>query len=75
MKYSETRLRGTHEPVNLSIKTLRAKSSIEYAILSKIVEQSGSVANSFSLSDISVSAATKNIRRSANSAGQWYDIY
>ncbi len=54
----------THEPVNLSRKTRRTKSSMECIIRSRMVEQSGSVASCFSFPDISCSAATKNRRRS-----------
>ena len=55
---------STHDPLSLSMNTLRTKSSIEYTIRSRTVEQSGSVASCFSFSDISVRAATKNNRRS-----------
>ena len=54
----------THEPANLSMNTLRVKSSIEYAILSRIPEQSGSVASWSSFPDISCKAAERNRRRS-----------
>lgn len=56
--------KATHEPVKLSTKTRRTKSSIEYVILSKTTEQSGSVASCFSLPCISPSAAIKNNRLS-----------
>ena len=56
------RVQVTHEPVKLSTKTRRTKSSIEYDILSMITEQSGSVASCFSLPCISPSAAMKNKR-------------
>lgn len=52
----------THEPVRLSRKTRRTKSSIEYNIRSKMIEQSASVASCFSLLCISVNAAMKNAR-------------
>ena len=51
----------TYDPARLSAKTRLTKSSIEYIILSRISEHSGSVASCLSFPDISVSAAVKNI--------------
>lgn len=60
--------KATDEPLSLSMKTRRTKSSMEWIIRSKIVEQSGSVASCFSFSAISVKPATKNSRLSAKKA-------
>ena len=61
-QFTKSRFQVTHEPVKLSMKTRRTKSSIEYIILSKTTEQSGSVASCFSLPCISSRAAIKNRR-------------
>ena len=61
-QFTSSGFQVTHEPVKLSTKTRRTKSSIEYDILSMITEQSGSVASCFSLPCISPSAAMKNKR-------------
>src|SRR6266851_2612685 len=51
----------SYDPVRLSMNTRRTKSSMEYAIRSSPPAQSGSVASSRSLPDISWRAAIKNI--------------
>jgi len=61
-QFTSSKFQITHEPVKLSTKTRRTKSSIEYVILSMTTEQSGSVASCFSLPCISPNAAMKNKR-------------